>query len=462
MKKQGKILLVGLLATLLFTGMLQAEQRKRMSELRGTFVRLTEQRVGERTYMGVVIKPLERDDHVTVLLSQRQEELVARARGLREGQRLGIAYITEGGHKWGQELGAERPREGRRQPEEDRARRGAEALWARLERLQGLVEELRAEVARLRAELQETRSPSKEVRRVVRREGQRDEDRARGERPKSEREVVVHQLEVMRMALPALKEANRADAAELLTLAIRSRELLLEGRRDEEAQRIRERAPGREQVAEILSMAVKLWREFGKAEKGAVVGQLAEQLAGRGRRQAKERAERPDQELRAVHVTVRAGETGEPQIFFREKQVSVEQLREVLHDLGDEQLLLIHVRGEVSEELVHSIMETAKGAGIQRIKVEHIKRKKQAERDQGPGMHLFLKAIEGGANIYHKERSISLEQVQEHLQDVDDPREFTLVLHVGNDVPEKIVGRLMEMAKERGIERINVTAWKKK
>jgi biopolymer transport protein ExbD len=264
------------------------------------------------------------------------------------------------------------------------------------------------------------------------------------------------------MALPALKEANRGDAAELLMMAIRSRELLLEGRRDEEAQRIRERAPGREQVAEILSMAAKLWREFGKAEKGAVVGQLAEQLAGRRRRQAKERAERSDQELRAAHVTVRAGETGEPQIFFREERVSTEQLHEVLHDLGDERLLLIHVRGEVSEELVHSIMETAKSTGIQRIKVEHIKHKKQAERDQGPGIHLFLKASEGGANIYHKERSISLEQVQEHLQDVDDPRQFVLVLHVGNDVPEKIVGGLMEMAKERGIERINVTAWKKK
>jgi len=215
MKRQCKILIVGLLAVSAFAGVLQAEERPRAGELRGTFVRLTEQRVGERSYMGVVIKPLEGREHVTVLLSQRQQELVARARGLREGQRLGVAYVTEAGHKWVKELEADRGPEARRRPEEDRARRQTEALWARLEQLQGLVEELREEVVRLRAELHESRGPRREVRREVRREGQGEEGRAREDRPRSEREVVRHQLEVMRTALPALKEANRADAAEL-------------------------------------------------------------------------------------------------------------------------------------------------------------------------------------------------------------------------------------------------------
>lgn len=462
MKKQCRILMVGLLAVLVFTGVLLAEQRPRVDELRGTFVRLTEQRVGERTYMGVVIKPFEERENATVLLSQQQKELVTRVRKLREGQKVEVAYVTEAEHNWIKELGVEWPREVRRRSEEDRSRRGTEAMWVSLERLQNQVAELRAEVVRLRAELQESRSPRKEVRRVVRREGEREEGGARGEHPNSEREVALHQLEVMRMALLALKEANRVDVAELLTLAIRSREVMLEGRRDEEAQRIRQRAPNREQLAEILSMAAKLWREFGKAEKGAVVGQLAEQLADGRRQQVKERIDRPDQELRVVHVTVRAAEMGDPQIFFREERVSLEQLHEVLHDLGDEQLLLIHVRGEISEELIHHIMETARDAGIQRIKVEHIKRKKQVERDQDSVIHLFLEAIEGGANIYHKERSISLEQIQEHLQDIDDPREFVLQLHIGKDVPERTVGKLIGMARERGIERINVIAWKKR
>jgi len=296
MKEQRRILMVGLLAVLVFAGAVQAEERPRAGELRGTFVRLTEQRVGERSYMGVVIKPLEGRDHVTVLLSQRQQELVARARGLREGQRLGVAYVTEAGHKWVKELEADRRRDARRRPEENRAGRRTEALSARLERLQGMVEELREEVARLRAELRESRGPRREVRREVRREGPGEEGRAREERPRSEREVVRHQLEVMGMALHALKEANRGDAVELLTLAIRSREMMLEGRRDEEAQAVRQRAPNRGQLAEILSMAARLWREFGKPDKGAVVGQLAEQMAAVRRPRESEREQRGQNE----------------------------------------------------------------------------------------------------------------------------------------------------------------------
>ena len=296
MKEQCRILMVLLLVGSVLAGVVQAEERPRVGELAGTFVRLTEQRVGERGYMGVVIKPLEGREHVTVLLSQRQEELVARARGLREGQRVGVAYGTEGGYKWVRELEADRGREARGRSEEGRAGRGTQAILARLERLQHQVEQLREEVSRLRAELRESRGPRKEVRREVRREGEGRQDRGREERPKTEREVAIHQLEVMRMALTALREADRGDAVELLTLAIRSREMTLEGRRDEEAQRLRERAPKREQLAEILGRAAKLWREFDKPDKASLVGQLAEQLSGRGRRREGQRQERPRSE----------------------------------------------------------------------------------------------------------------------------------------------------------------------
>jgi hypothetical protein len=110
----------------------------------------------------------------------------------------------------------------------------------------------------------------------------------------------------MRMARPALKEANRADAAELLTLAISAREMTLERRRDDEAHAVRQRAPSREQLAEILSMAARLWREFGKAEKGAVVGQLAEQMAAPRRPRTSERERRGESErdvaLRQIRI----------------------------------------------------------------------------------------------------------------------------------------------------------------
>ncbi|MHC4431367.1 MAG: hypothetical protein ACYTBS_05965, partial [Planctomycetota bacterium] len=306
MKEQMRIFTIGLIAISVFAGALQAEERSRVGELRGTFVRLTEQHVGERGYLGVVIRPLEGREHVTVLLSQRQQELAAMARELREGQRVGVAYLTEAGHRWVRELAVERGRQARTRPEQERARLGTEALLARLERLEAMVEEFRQEIARLRAELRHSRSPREEPRREVRRERESRDRRAREERPRSEREVARHQLEVMEMGLHALKEANRADAAELLTLAIRAREMMLEGRRDEEAQAVRQRAPNRERLAEILSMAARLWREFGRAEKAVAVGQLAEQMSAARRERASQRERRGESErevaLRQIRV----------------------------------------------------------------------------------------------------------------------------------------------------------------
>ncbi|MFH1881094.1 MAG: hypothetical protein ABIL62_00085 [Planctomycetota bacterium] len=374
MKKVCRMLVLGVLAGLLLGGMLLAEDRDRDGSVGGTFVRLVEREVGERGYMGIVIKPFERDDHVTVLVPRQREELWQAARRLQEGQKVGVSFVTEAGHKFIKGMEAERREvveegpEGRRRVnvrrevvrregvrERREARRPAhleqmegqlkevvaghlermgralkEVLGEHLERMEAELRELRAHIERMQEELQELRGenerlnwqlrerggPERERGREVRirrefeerredrereegrereeREGprERDEGRARGERPKSEREVVLHQLEVMRMALPALKEAERGDAVELLTLAIRAREVMLEGRKDEEAQSIREQAPNREQLVEILSMAAKLWREFGNDEKGAVVGQLAEELLGAERGQVREREER--------------------------------------------------------------------------------------------------------------------------------------------------------------------------
>jgi len=385
------MLVLGVLAGLLFGGMLWAEDGDRSGAVRGTFVRLVERAVGEREYMGIVIKPFERDDHVTVLVPREREELWQAARRLREGQEVGVSFVSEAGQKFIKGMEAEwrevieEGLEGRRRvnvrrevlrwDEDIRERREArrpahleqmegqlkevvaghlermgralkEVLGEHLERMEAEFRELRAHVGELEMELRELRAENERLRWQLRERGgperereiearirrefeeriegrereererkerirrqveerredrereererrrEREEGRAMRERPKSEREVVLHQLEVMRMALPALKEAERGDAAELLTLAIRAREMMLERRDDEEAHRVRERAPNREQLVEILSMAAELWREFGNAEKSAVVGQLAEELLSAEGRQVREREER--------------------------------------------------------------------------------------------------------------------------------------------------------------------------
>ena len=159
--------------------------------------------------------------------------------------------------------------------------RGMEALRAidRNEELQAL--ERVAQGVRRRLEgLQEGRDrPQRERRRERRGEG-------------NEREMAMHQLEIMRLAMPALREGERRDAADLLEHAIHARELALEGVRNEKAQKVRESAPNRAQLAEILGLSSRLWREFGNKERAQAVGKLAEQLSARVRRERGERAQR--------------------------------------------------------------------------------------------------------------------------------------------------------------------------
>lgn len=113
MKNLSKMIIVVALTALVFGGMLQAEERDRNGAVRGLFVRLTEQKVGEQECIGIVVKPFERDDPVTVLVPRNREELVQAARRLEEGTRLGISFVTEAGHKWIKGIEAEMRREER-------------------------------------------------------------------------------------------------------------------------------------------------------------------------------------------------------------------------------------------------------------------------------------------------------------------------------------------------------------
>ncbi len=208
MKKVCRTLVLVLLAALVFGGMLWAEERGRGRAVRGTFVRLVEREVGERGYMGIVIKPLDRDEHVTVLVPRQREELWQAARRLQEGQKVGVSFVTEAGHKfikgmeaeW-REVVEEEP-EGRRRVnvrrevirregvrERREARRPAhleqmegqlkevvaghlermgralkEVLGEHLERMEAELRELRVHIERMQEELQELRAENERLR----------------------------------------------------------------------------------------------------------------------------------------------------------------------------------------------------------------------------------------------------------------------------------------------------------
>lgn len=91
-------------------------------------------------------------------------------------------------------------------------------------------------------------------------------------------EAAANRIEVMRMALKAILEAGREEAAETLKQAIHAYEVTLEGREDRKALNIRERAPKLGQQVEILMYAAKLWEEFGNVDKAEVIAQTAEHL----------------------------------------------------------------------------------------------------------------------------------------------------------------------------------------
>ena len=119
----------------------------------------------------------------------------------------------------------------------------------------------------------------------------------------TELQIVEGQVGALQMALPALREAERRDAVELVEWAIAARKMMLEGRRDEEARQIRQRAPGREQIVEILVLAERIYREFDMPDRAEKLSRLTEELwTPRQRARQQERPGRNEEAIHAVEV----------------------------------------------------------------------------------------------------------------------------------------------------------------
>ncbi|MCH7961035.1 MAG: hypothetical protein IIC49_01740, partial [Planctomycetes bacterium] len=107
-----------------------------------------------------------------------------------------------------------------------------------------------------------------------------DRPRQRDDRRPERKENVEHQIEIMQMAIPALREADRGDMAEVLKRAIQVRMVNLRGLEGEEARVVRDRAPSAGETIEILGFAAGLWREFGNVDKAESVANLARHMRG--------------------------------------------------------------------------------------------------------------------------------------------------------------------------------------
>ncbi len=159
--------------------------------------------------------------------------------------------------------------------------------------------------------------------------GERERERGRERERRGERDRpddTGNRIEIMRMALRALLEADRRDAADLLERAEHALKMDAQRRRDDESMTIRNNAPSVGQQIELLQLASRLWREFGHPDRADTVGELAEQLAAesrRGRRPEQRRRERGDDEARRME---------EVQEQIQRLENAIEELRHRLRD----------------------------------------------------------------------------------------------------------------------------------
>ncbi|MCP3904725.1 MAG: hypothetical protein GY715_13950 [Planctomycetes bacterium] len=188
------------------------------------------------------------------------------------------------------------------------------------EHLEGVLERMRAMVR--------VREHAREPDQAHRREGGHERPR----RPSPRHDRTRRALEIMRTALPALLEADRRDAAELLELAIRARELAMEGR---DAPETRIGAPTRAQLIELLQFAADLWGEFGHEGKAQAISEFAAEMREAWREQRRDREARaeprPPRERRARRDTGNE----EPQ-QLRQLRRRLDKLRESLDRLERE------------------------------------------------------------------------------------------------------------------------------
>lgn len=131
------------------------------------------------------------------------------------------------------------------------------------------------------------------------------------------------QLDVMRMGLGALSEANREDAADILEQAIHVRELALDG------QPYQGERPSRGAQAEVMMLAAEILADRGRSDRARPVAEYARELAGQARRlrdaPRSEPATRVSDDVdRIQHLESRIEELAGA---LRELRAAVEQLR---------------------------------------------------------------------------------------------------------------------------------------
>ena len=193
-------------------------------------------------------------------------------------------------------------------------------------------------------------------------------------------EELADRVRILRMGIPALREGERREAAEVLERAVRSGALLLEGRSDEEAQRVFRQTPSLLEMAEVLHLAARLWLRFEHADEAEAVARLSRYYRERAAGKEKEERETANQQTEEEHrreaardALQRAERRAEHERRVRAERLRVEEHRHDEHrheeDKGrteDADARIDELRRELSEvqqalrQLMRELREMAK------------------------------------------------------------------------------------------------------
>ena len=161
------------------SSVLMAQQAPEAKFVRGTFVKLTELKVGDREYLGIAVQPNEGEGPVVLLVPMRQvegkwvrnEDLSAAVKALKQGQAVTVAYVEEDTRKMIRRLEAHRaegdqPKDG--QPSAD-GQKPKEAPAVNLEtatpdQLRGLLRQMQTRISQMEAEMKALRAENEKLR----------------------------------------------------------------------------------------------------------------------------------------------------------------------------------------------------------------------------------------------------------------------------------------------------------
>lgn len=215
-------------------------------------------------------------------------------------------------------------------------------------------------------------------------------DRAPRELQPISREVAMARVRALKAAIDAVREANRHEAAERIELAILLYAHAMEGH-EAEVRELSHRAPSQEEQVDLLRMATRLYREFGRADRAEQLEGAIRELWQRDRHAERDAAHREHEEVERI-VERRVERRGDAEV---EREVVREERPQVDRDRAMGQRHL-----EIMRTAMHAFREAERPDAIRAMEhVIHARELEMAGHDGPDARHIRETAPKLGGQV---------------------------------------------------------------